>query len=467
MKNGCRAASSSNITLSAPGATIGGVTMVSGDRFLAYGQTTGSENGFYTWNGAAVAATRSTDADTSAEMTQGVFSTISEGTGAGKIFILTTSDPIVLGATSLTFTQATGGGGGSTPTGTGFPHITGGVQDAAAVAIDLATAHVTGVLPAGNRAAPTAAEVQAATAALASSLDVNGQKVTNSQDATTSTGLATKGQMDTADASTLSSAQSYALALVNSKDIKDGVRAGSSTNLALTAPGATIGGVTMTGSGVDRFLAYGQTLGAANGIYVWNGAASPATRATDADTSAEVTQGMLVPVAEGTDAGKLFELETADPITLGVTVLTFGVVSPAITFALINSLLATANADISVNSQKITNLTKGTADTDAAAYAQLKDATTVNPVTRVTTAISRTSLSSDSSVDVTADATTQTLEASPATNRRVRFLLPSSNTGTTFSGNGHNINGAATYTGATGAYDVIDFEYNGTEWRLV
>lgn len=52
---------------------------------------------------------------------------------------------------------ATGGGGGSVPTGTGFTHITSGVQDAAAKAVDLATADVTGDLPYANLEPATAA----------------------------------------------------------------------------------------------------------------------------------------------------------------------------------------------------------------------------------------------------------------------------------------------------------------------
>lgn len=46
-------------------------------------------------------------------------------------------------------------GGGSIPSGTGFVHITSGVQDGSARAINLATADVTGTLPAGNQAAQT------------------------------------------------------------------------------------------------------------------------------------------------------------------------------------------------------------------------------------------------------------------------------------------------------------------------
>jgi len=52
---------------------------------------------------------------------------------------------------------ATGGGGGSVPTGTGFTHITSGVQDAAAKSVDLATADVTGNLPYSNFEPATAA----------------------------------------------------------------------------------------------------------------------------------------------------------------------------------------------------------------------------------------------------------------------------------------------------------------------
>lgn len=54
---------------------------------------------------------------------------------------------------------ATGGGGGSVPTGTGFTHITSGVQDAAAKAVDLATADVTGNLPYANLANGSACSV--------------------------------------------------------------------------------------------------------------------------------------------------------------------------------------------------------------------------------------------------------------------------------------------------------------------
>lgn len=49
-------------------------------------------------------------------------------------------------------TPNTPGGGGSTPTGTGFVHITAGTQDPAAKTVDLASADVTGILPSANMA---------------------------------------------------------------------------------------------------------------------------------------------------------------------------------------------------------------------------------------------------------------------------------------------------------------------------
>jgi hypothetical protein len=84
---------------------------------------------------------------------------------------------------------------------------------------------------------------------------------------------------------------------------KDSVRVASTANINLAAPGATIDGVTMAAS--DRFLAKDQSTQSQNGIYVWNGAATPATRAVDASTFAEL-EAAIVPVEEGTSAGSSF-----------------------------------------------------------------------------------------------------------------------------------------------------------------
>lgn len=99
-KDSVRVASNgANINLSAPGATIDGVTMVSGDRFLAKDQTTASQNGIYIWNGSASTASRALDADTFNELEQAVV-TVEEGTSAGATFRQTAVNG-TLGSTNI------------------------------------------------------------------------------------------------------------------------------------------------------------------------------------------------------------------------------------------------------------------------------------------------------------------------------------------------------------------------------
>jgi len=96
-----RVASVANITISAPGTTIDGITMSTDDRVLLKDQTTASENGIYVWNGAAVAMTRSTDADENAEVVANIVATVEEGTANdNRAYILTTNNPITVGTTA-------------------------------------------------------------------------------------------------------------------------------------------------------------------------------------------------------------------------------------------------------------------------------------------------------------------------------------------------------------------------------
>lgn len=107
-KASCRVATTANITLSGL-QTIDGVSVNPNDRVLVKNQSTGSQNGLY--NASSGAWTRAADADTSAEVTTGMFTFIEEGsTNAGTGWVLTTANPITLGTTALTFTQFSGGG---------------------------------------------------------------------------------------------------------------------------------------------------------------------------------------------------------------------------------------------------------------------------------------------------------------------------------------------------------------------
>jgi hypothetical protein len=80
----------------------------------------------------------------------------------------------------------------------------------------------------------------------------------------------------------------------------------------------------------DRVLLIGQTDKTQNGIYtvttlgVTSGAAGVLTRALDWDDSADVVQGVKIPVAEGTaNADTTYVLTTEPPYTLGSTNLEF------------------------------------------------------------------------------------------------------------------------------------------------
>lgn len=94
---------------------------------------------------------------------------------------------------------------------------------------------------------------------------------------------------------------------------KDNVRVSTQGNIDLSAPGATVGGVSLSNN--DRFLARLQDAGTENGIYIYNGAATPATRSPDANTF-EKLESAVVTVDEGTDAGTNWR-QTAVNGTLG------------------------------------------------------------------------------------------------------------------------------------------------------
>jgi hypothetical protein len=149
VKASCRAASTANLSLAAPGATIDGVVMAPGDRVLLKDQTTGSQNGIYVWTGSAATLTRATDADVSAEVTAGMFTFIEEGTtNADTGWVLTTNAPITLDTTSLAFTQFAGAGlivagAGLTKTGNSIDVIgTANRITVAADSVDISTAYV-------------------------------------------------------------------------------------------------------------------------------------------------------------------------------------------------------------------------------------------------------------------------------------------------------------------------------------
>lgn len=104
VKRAVRAASTANVAIP-PGGTsivIDGVTLANGDRVLLKNQTTTSQNGIYTVGGVgtSVTLTRSTDADTTAEIAGGTIS-IDQGTQGGQLWSNTLKTTDTLGTTSM------------------------------------------------------------------------------------------------------------------------------------------------------------------------------------------------------------------------------------------------------------------------------------------------------------------------------------------------------------------------------
>jgi hypothetical protein len=127
-----RAASTTNVTTTAPGASIDGVTLAANDRVLLKTQTAPAENGIWVWNGAAVAMTRAVDADGAGELGAGTAVTATEGTANGdKVWMVTSDAAITPGTTSETWGQL---GGGTTYTPGNGIAIAGGVVSAVAAA---------------------------------------------------------------------------------------------------------------------------------------------------------------------------------------------------------------------------------------------------------------------------------------------------------------------------------------------
>lgn len=106
VKASVKVATTGPITLSTgleAGDTIDGYTLVAGDRVLVKNQDTASENGIYVVAESG-APSRATDADSSLEVTPGMFTFVEQGTtNADSGWVLITDGAITLGTTGLEF----------------------------------------------------------------------------------------------------------------------------------------------------------------------------------------------------------------------------------------------------------------------------------------------------------------------------------------------------------------------------
>jgi len=122
--------------------------------------------------------------------------------------------------------------------------------------------------------------------------------------------------------------KSYIDSLIEGLAWKDSCRVATQSNLNLSSPGATVDGVTMASQ--DRVLVRSQSTASENGIYVWNGSATAATRALDANTFAELEQAVTT-VEEGTSAATTYRQDQING-TIGSSTISwvnFGTSAPA------------------------------------------------------------------------------------------------------------------------------------------
>lgn len=114
-KNSVRCASTANINLASPGATLDGYNFTLDDRFLVKNQTDAKQNGIYIWKGASVAAIRSDDFNfTLNTASSRSFTYVENGTAnKGSGWACSNSDPI-LQTEAITWVQFSSGGGNFT-----------------------------------------------------------------------------------------------------------------------------------------------------------------------------------------------------------------------------------------------------------------------------------------------------------------------------------------------------------------
>jgi hypothetical protein len=152
--------------------------------------------------------------------------------------------------------------------------------------------------------------------------DLNNQPLTSVASPTNPTDAATKGYVDNAIAG-----------LAWKQPVRVATTA-AGTLASSFANGSTVDGVTLATG--NRILIKDQATGSENGIYVVNASGAP-TRATDADTTAELNSATVYVIAGTTNADKAFTQTANDP-TVGTTALTWAQVGGGTAYTAGNGL---------------------------------------------------------------------------------------------------------------------------------
>jgi hypothetical protein len=108
---------------------------------------------------------------------------------------------------------------------------------------------------------------------------------------------------------------------IKGASLKIPCRVATTADITLSNTTTSIDGVTLATD--DRILAWKQSTGSANGIYIFNSIGNW-SRSIDMSLNDDVFEGMQVYVSEGAIySGNTFTLTTTGAITLGSTTLTF------------------------------------------------------------------------------------------------------------------------------------------------
>jgi type II secretory pathway pseudopilin PulG len=258
--------------------SIDSVYLTDGDRVLVKNQTVLAQNGVYVWKAAGQPMTRASDADTAAELT-GLVVEVQQGVqNAGSIWRQNTkfpiscppSDPITCNSDTSWTNYRVKLAAPSTTSLAGPGTSLDGIRMKSG---DRVFVKNNGVYIWNGAAVPMT---------LAPDI-VAGSSIVQIQQGSEATAL-------------------WAINGAASQRLQS-VRVVSQTNLNLVAPGGIVDGVAMLAG--DRVLVKNQTNAAENGIYVWNGAAIPMTRAADADAAAELA-GAMTQSMEGSQVGRTY-----------------------------------------------------------------------------------------------------------------------------------------------------------------
>lgn len=228
------------------------------------------------------------------------------GTGAGSGDVSSNTSSSVDGEVAIF--NGTTGKSIKRATGTGLAKLNSGVLTTATSGTDYAAATSGTSALRGDGSGGFAAASLNDVASPSADFSMASHKLTNVTDPTNPQDAATKSYVDLA---------------TQGINWKAPVRAATTTNGALAsafANGSVIDGVTLSTG--DRILIKNQTTASENGIYVVAASGAP-SRASDADTGAELAQAAVF-VREGTSqADAAFVCSNDGPIVIGTTAITF------------------------------------------------------------------------------------------------------------------------------------------------